>query len=87
MLAEGVYCESNVGSNFLLLPQYSVYCCILSLIACGAFLRLSFELKVLFLVVAFTSYYVIILNTKKYLFVNYGNFTYLQISSVCNCSR
>uniref|UniRef100_A0A8C3AGN1 Adenylate cyclase type 7 n=1 Tax=Cyclopterus lumpus TaxID=8103 RepID=A0A8C3AGN1_CYCLU len=36
------------------LPQYSVFCCILSLIACGVFLRVSFELKVLFLTLAST---------------------------------
>uniref|UniRef100_A0A8D0A0Q5 Adenylate cyclase type 7 n=1 Tax=Sander lucioperca TaxID=283035 RepID=A0A8D0A0Q5_SANLU len=42
--------------------HYSVYCCILSLIACGVFLRVSFELKVLFLTLASTAYYIIILN-------------------------
>uniref|UniRef100_A0A7N6FAP1 Adenylate cyclase type 7 n=1 Tax=Anabas testudineus TaxID=64144 RepID=A0A7N6FAP1_ANATE len=49
----------------LFLPQYSVYCCILSLIACGVFLRVSFELKVLFLTLASTVYYVLILRTKN----------------------
>uniref|UniRef100_A0A665VFQ1 Adenylate cyclase type 7 n=1 Tax=Echeneis naucrates TaxID=173247 RepID=A0A665VFQ1_ECHNA len=34
------------------LTQYSVYCCILSLIACGVFLRVSFEIKTLFLSLA-----------------------------------
>uniref|UniRef100_A0A8D3DPP0 Adenylate cyclase type 7 n=1 Tax=Scophthalmus maximus TaxID=52904 RepID=A0A8D3DPP0_SCOMX len=54
------------------LPQYSVFCCILSLVACGVFLRVSFELKVLFLTLASTVYYVIILSTKRELFVAYG---------------
>uniref|UniRef100_A0A672FZ99 Adenylate cyclase type 7 n=1 Tax=Salarias fasciatus TaxID=181472 RepID=A0A672FZ99_SALFA len=49
----------------LCVPQYSVYCCILSLIACGVFLRVSFELKVLFLTVASAAYYVLILSTKR----------------------
>uniref|UniRef100_A0A8C9ZQL4 Adenylate cyclase type 7 n=1 Tax=Sander lucioperca TaxID=283035 RepID=A0A8C9ZQL4_SANLU len=47
---------------FLVQMFYSVYCCILSLIACGVFLRVSFELKVLFLTLASTAYYIIILN-------------------------
>ncbi|XP_013877254.1 adenylate cyclase type 7 [Austrofundulus limnaeus] len=81
--------DTHIGedNDDLFYLPYSVYCCILSLIACGAFLRLSFELKVLFLVAAFTAYYVLILNTKENLFLSYGNFTYLQISSACNCSR
>uniref|UniRef100_A0A7N6BC02 Adenylate cyclase type 7 n=1 Tax=Anabas testudineus TaxID=64144 RepID=A0A7N6BC02_ANATE len=57
----------------LFLPQYSVYCCILSLIACGVFLRVSFELKVLFLTLASTVYYVLILRTKSDLFRAYRN--------------
>ncbi|XP_034735689.1 adenylate cyclase type 7 isoform X1 [Etheostoma cragini] len=65
---------------------YSVYCCILSLIACGVFLRVSFELKVLFLTVASIAYYIIILSTKRELFVVYRNFLYtLQVNS-SNCS-
>uniref|UniRef100_A0AAQ5WZ94 Adenylate cyclase type 7 n=1 Tax=Amphiprion ocellaris TaxID=80972 RepID=A0AAQ5WZ94_AMPOC len=62
---------------------YSVYCCILSLIACGVFLRVSFELKVLFLTVASTAYYIIILSTRSHLmfFLLYsGNDT-----SILNC--
>lgn len=65
---------------------YSVYCCILSLIACGVFLRVSFELKVFFLTVASTAYYIIILSTKRELFVAYGNFLDVQINSSTNCS-
>ena len=73
----------------LSLPQYSVYCCILSLIACGVFLRVSFELKVLFLTLASTVYYIIILSTKEDLFVCYGIFLYHQIPPdiIGNCSR
>uniref|UniRef100_A0A7N9AKC3 Adenylate cyclase type 7 n=1 Tax=Mastacembelus armatus TaxID=205130 RepID=A0A7N9AKC3_9TELE len=54
-------------SPSLSLPQYSVYCCILSLIACGVFLRVSFELKVLFLTLASTAYYIIILRDESIL--------------------
>uniref|UniRef100_A0A8C6K9T0 Adenylate cyclase type 7 n=1 Tax=Nothobranchius furzeri TaxID=105023 RepID=A0A8C6K9T0_NOTFU len=39
---------------------YSILCCILSLIACGVFLRLSFELKLLFLSVATLTYIIIL---------------------------
>uniref|UniRef100_A0A8C4IML0 Adenylate cyclase type 7 n=1 Tax=Dicentrarchus labrax TaxID=13489 RepID=A0A8C4IML0_DICLA len=55
---------------FLVQMLYSVYCCILSLIACGVFLRVSFELKVLFLILASVVYYIIILSTKRELFGN-----------------
>ncbi|XP_073320261.1 adenylate cyclase type 7 isoform X1 [Pagrus major] len=65
---------------------YSVYCCILSLIACGVFLRVSFELKVLFLTLASAVYYIIILSTKSDLFVAYGNILYANSSSNWNCS-
>uniref|UniRef100_A0A7N9ATD1 Adenylate cyclase type 7 n=1 Tax=Mastacembelus armatus TaxID=205130 RepID=A0A7N9ATD1_9TELE len=74
-------------SPSLSLPQYSVYCCILSLIACGVFLRVSFELKVLFLTLASTAYYIIILSTKRELFVTYGNIIYAETNSSWNCSR
>uniref|UniRef100_A0A668AM79 Adenylate cyclase type 7 n=1 Tax=Myripristis murdjan TaxID=586833 RepID=A0A668AM79_9TELE len=59
------FCKCYVIHSLIVIPslsQYSVYSCILSLIACGVFLRVSFELKVLFLAVASTTYYIIILN-------------------------
>uniref|UniRef100_A0A8C4IME5 Adenylate cyclase type 7 n=1 Tax=Dicentrarchus labrax TaxID=13489 RepID=A0A8C4IME5_DICLA len=62
-------CPQGLGEDLFYLP-YSVYCCILSLIACGVFLRVSFELKVLFLILASVVYYIIILSTKRELFVN-----------------
>ncbi|XP_040895897.1 adenylate cyclase type 7 isoform X2 [Toxotes jaculatrix] len=65
---------------------YSVYCCILSLIACGVFLRVSFELKVLFLTVASTAYYIIIFSTKRELFMAYGNVLYAQTNNSWNFS-
>uniref|UniRef100_A0A8C7TUQ6 Adenylate cyclase type 7 n=1 Tax=Oncorhynchus mykiss TaxID=8022 RepID=A0A8C7TUQ6_ONCMY len=52
--------------------QYSVFSCILALIACGVFLRVSFELKVVFLTLASTAYYIIILSAKAGLFSCYG---------------
>ncbi|XP_054472776.1 adenylate cyclase type 7 [Anoplopoma fimbria] len=66
--------------------RYSVYCCILSLIACGVFLRVSFELKVLFLALASTAYYIIILSTNRELFVAYGHFLFAQQLDSWNCS-
>ncbi|XP_029934486.1 adenylate cyclase type 7 isoform X2 [Myripristis murdjan] len=71
--------------DFFYLP-YSVYSCILSLIACGVFLRVSFELKVLFLAVASTTYYIIILSTKRELFMAYGHFLCFPRSKGWNCS-
>uniref|UniRef100_A0A8C6K9E1 Adenylate cyclase type 7 n=1 Tax=Nothobranchius furzeri TaxID=105023 RepID=A0A8C6K9E1_NOTFU len=44
---------------------YSILCCILSLIACGVFLRLSFELKLLFLSVATLTYIIILLPLHR----------------------
>uniref|UniRef100_A0AAY4EZG2 Adenylate cyclase type 7 n=1 Tax=Denticeps clupeoides TaxID=299321 RepID=A0AAY4EZG2_9TELE len=41
------------------------YCCILALIACGMFLRVSFELKVLFLLVSSAAYYIIIFSSQE----------------------
>lgn len=74
-------------SVFLSSPQYSVLCCILSLVACGVFLRVSFELKVLFLTLASTVYYVIILTSKLELFEAYGKLLFNQTVHNWNCSR
>ncbi|XP_037602061.1 adenylate cyclase type 7 isoform X1 [Sebastes umbrosus] len=88
--------DDRCHSNYSLEPEleemlfylpYSVYCCILSLIACGVFLRVSFELKVLFLSLASTAYYIIILSTKRELFVVYGNLLCAQQPDSCNCTR
>ncbi|XP_070690873.1 adenylate cyclase type 7 isoform X2 [Pempheris klunzingeri] len=76
--------ELGLQGDLYYLP-YSVYCCILSLIACGVFLRVSFELKVMFLTVASAAYYYIILRTKREFFVAYGNILYAQATT--NCSR
>ncbi|KAM9861020.1 adenylate cyclase type 7 [Aulostomus maculatus] len=77
--------EQEIQGDLFYLP-YSVYCCILSLIACGVFLRVSFELKVLFLTLASTAYYIIILSTDKDLFMAYGNVLYPQLIARWNCS-
>ncbi|CAB1452895.1 unnamed protein product [Pleuronectes platessa] len=76
--------QGSDGSLFYL--PYSVYCCILSLIACGVFLRVSFELKVLFLTLASTVYYILILSTNRELFLAYGNVLYAQTNSSWDCS-
>ncbi|KAJ8407839.1 hypothetical protein AAFF_G00268830 [Aldrovandia affinis] len=60
---------------------YSVYCCILALVACGVFLRVSFELKVVFLFLASTVYYIIILSFEDKLFKCYGDILYPSNSS------
>ncbi|XP_071385347.1 adenylate cyclase type 7 [Centroberyx affinis] len=74
--------EQRPDEDLFYLP-YSVYSCILSLIACGVFLRVSFELKVLFLTLASTAYYIIILSCKRRLFVAYGHILY---HGELNCS-
>ncbi|XP_036390850.1 adenylate cyclase type 2-like isoform X1 [Megalops cyprinoides] len=66
--------ELNDAGLFYL--PYSVYCCILALIACGVFLRVSFELKVAFLTLASIAYYIIILSSKDQLFECYGSILY-----------
>ncbi|XP_023131585.2 adenylate cyclase type 7 isoform X1 [Amphiprion ocellaris] len=76
--------EEDMADLFCL--PYSVYCCILSLIACGVFLRVSFELKVLFLTVASTAYYIIILSTRSHLFLAYEKFLNAQINGSWNCN-
>uniref|UniRef100_A0A3P9ICJ6 adenylate cyclase n=1 Tax=Oryzias latipes TaxID=8090 RepID=A0A3P9ICJ6_ORYLA len=81
-----VHMAGKEDSDFFYLP-YSVYCCILSLIACGVFLRVSFELKVLFLTLASTTYYIIIFSSSKDYFKAYGDFLHAQINSSCNDSR
>ncbi|CAB1339220.1 unnamed protein product [Coregonus sp. 'balchen'] len=59
---------------------YSVFSCILALIACGVFLRVSFELKVVFLTLASTAYYIIILSSKADLFSCYERMLYNQLN-------
>uniref|UniRef100_A0A668AM73 Adenylate cyclase type 7 n=1 Tax=Myripristis murdjan TaxID=586833 RepID=A0A668AM73_9TELE len=83
------FCKCYVIHSLIVIPslsQYSVYSCILSLIACGVFLRVSFELKVLFLAVASTTYYIIILSTKRELFMAYGHFLCFPRSKGWNCN-
>ncbi|XP_071014263.1 adenylate cyclase type 2-like isoform X1 [Oncorhynchus clarkii lewisi] len=70
--------EQHPGSLFYL--PYSVFSCILALIACGVFLRVSFELKVVFLTLASTAYYIIILSAKAGLFSCYGQMLYNQLN-------
>uniref|UniRef100_A0AAZ3QPW7 Adenylate cyclase type 7 n=1 Tax=Oncorhynchus tshawytscha TaxID=74940 RepID=A0AAZ3QPW7_ONCTS len=70
--------EQHPGSLFYL--PYSVFSCILALIACGVFLRGSFELNVVFLTLASTAYYIIILSAKAGLFSCYGQMLYNQLN-------
>ncbi|XP_061100666.1 adenylate cyclase type 2-like isoform X2 [Conger conger] len=70
--------DSDGGMSYL---PYSVYSCILALIACGVFLRISFELKLAFLILGSTAYYVIILNSERNLFQCYGHILYSQLNN------
>ncbi|XP_047667649.1 adenylate cyclase type 7 isoform X2 [Tachysurus fulvidraco] len=60
---------------------YSVYSCILTLLVCGAFLRVSFELKVAFLFIASAIYYIIIGYSQRDLFNKYSCFLYENTNS------
>lgn len=69
--------------------QYSVYNCILALIACGVFLRVSLELKVAFLFIVSTISYIIIFYSQKDLFNIYSiqlfnnRYTLTNTSYIC----
>lgn len=76
--------KQDLEGDLYYLP-YSVLCCILSLVACGVFLRVSFELKVLFLTLTSIVYYIIILTSKE-LFKSYENVLFAQVSGNWNCS-
>ncbi|KAK1161852.1 adenylate cyclase type 7 isoform X2 [Acipenser oxyrinchus oxyrinchus] len=67
--------ESSKEKDLYCLP-YFTYCCILGLISCCVFLRVSFELKFLLLALAFSAYYTIILNTHWQLFQKYSELLY-----------
>lgn len=59
---------------------YLVYNCILALIACGVFLRVSFELKLAFLLIVSLVSYTIILYSQENLFSNYNCLLYTNHS-------
>ncbi|XP_016300627.1 adenylate cyclase type 2-like [Sinocyclocheilus anshuiensis] len=61
---------------------YSVYNCILALIACGVFLRVSLELKVAFLFIVSIVSYIIIFYSRENLFSSYSCLLYTNHSSV-----
>ncbi|XP_036439962.1 adenylate cyclase type 7 isoform X2 [Colossoma macropomum] len=70
--------NGSISDEDLFYLPYSVYSCILALLVCGVFLRVSFELKVAFLFIACAIYYIIIYCTND-LFNKYscslnGNF-------------
>uniref|UniRef100_A0A8C2HC22 Adenylate cyclase type 7 n=1 Tax=Cyprinus carpio TaxID=7962 RepID=A0A8C2HC22_CYPCA len=58
---------------FIIQMLYSVYNCILALIACGVFLRVSLELKVAFLFIVSTVSYIIIFYSQENLFSSYSS--------------
>lgn len=76
--------KPDLEADLYYLP-YSVLCCILSLVACGVFLRVSFELKVLFLTLSSIVYYVLLTSNQE-LFEEYGKVLFSEVSSDWNCS-
>uniref|UniRef100_A0A8C6K6E2 Adenylate cyclase type 7 n=1 Tax=Nothobranchius furzeri TaxID=105023 RepID=A0A8C6K6E2_NOTFU len=80
---EGFTSESIISGKTRF--KYSILCCILSLIACGVFLRLSFELKLLFLSVATLTYIIILVGNNA--FKPYDRFLDLQINSSLNSGQ
>uniref|UniRef100_A0A8B9JAT3 Adenylate cyclase type 7 n=1 Tax=Astyanax mexicanus TaxID=7994 RepID=A0A8B9JAT3_ASTMX len=57
-----IVCASFIFLCIFIIQMFnSVYSCILALLVCGVFLRVSFELKAAFLVIACAIYYIIIL--------------------------
>uniref|UniRef100_A0A8C1VNB3 Adenylate cyclase type 7 n=1 Tax=Cyprinus carpio TaxID=7962 RepID=A0A8C1VNB3_CYPCA len=56
--------------------NYSVYNCILALIACGVFLRVSLELKMAFLFIVSAISYIIICYSQENLFISYSYLLY-----------
>ncbi|XP_058849945.1 adenylate cyclase type 2-like isoform X1 [Acipenser ruthenus] len=77
--------ESFKEKDLYCLP-YFTYCCILGLISCCVFLRVSFELKFLLLALAFSAYYTIILNTHWQLFQRYSFMLYTNQTKTLHVS-
>ncbi|XP_058848885.1 adenylate cyclase type 7 isoform X2 [Acipenser ruthenus] len=77
--------ESSNEKDLFCLP-YFTYCCILGLISCCVFLRVSFELKFLLLALAFSAYYTIILNTHWQLFQRYSCLLYTNQTKTLDVS-
>uniref|UniRef100_A0A8C2F0G6 adenylate cyclase n=1 Tax=Cyprinus carpio TaxID=7962 RepID=A0A8C2F0G6_CYPCA len=65
---------------------YSVYNCILALIACGVFLRVSLELKMAFLFIVSAISYIIICYSQENLFISYSYLLYPNNSCVKDSS-
>ncbi|XP_077085071.1 adenylate cyclase type 7 isoform X2 [Siphateles boraxobius] len=68
--------------DYLSYLPYSVYNCILALIACGVFLRVSFEVKVAFLFIVSIISYIIIFYSQESLFHSYSCLLYTNQSCV-----
>uniref|UniRef100_A0A8C9W7R2 Adenylate cyclase type 7 n=1 Tax=Scleropages formosus TaxID=113540 RepID=A0A8C9W7R2_SCLFO len=81
-----IFCSGYMKLQFsglLFYFQYSVYCCILALIASGVFLGISFELKLALIILASASGYVIILSSKVSFFQCYGQLLYYNSRAQC----
>uniref|UniRef100_A0A4W3K9J9 Adenylate cyclase type 7 n=1 Tax=Callorhinchus milii TaxID=7868 RepID=A0A4W3K9J9_CALMI len=77
----------NCFFNLLLFWQYYIYCCILGLIACSVFFRVSFELKAAILVIACVAYNFILLDFQASLFdsVNLNSGSPLKNPKIMSC--
>uniref|UniRef100_A0A8C1R840 Adenylate cyclase type 7 n=1 Tax=Cyprinus carpio TaxID=7962 RepID=A0A8C1R840_CYPCA len=71
-----LYKNDSFGFCVILSFQYSVYNCILALIACGVFLRVSLELKMAFLFIVSAISYIIICYSQENLFISYSYLLY-----------
>ncbi|XP_069757717.1 adenylate cyclase type 7 isoform X2 [Narcine bancroftii] len=66
---------NSAGHENYYLPYY-LCCCILGLITCSVFLRISFELKALLLIIACVVYNIIFLKNFGFMFEEYKIFLY-----------
>lgn len=78
--------DDKTNEADLSLP-YTICCCILSLIACGVFLRVSLELKVLFLFAASIVSIIIIFSLKKDSFETFEKDLPFPYNNSLNCSQ
>ncbi|XP_026123398.1 adenylate cyclase type 7 isoform X2 [Carassius auratus] len=81
-LQQNISINPNSTVHDLSYLPYSVYNCILALIACGVFLRVSFELKVAYLFIVSTISYIIIFYSRENLFSSYNWLLYSNHSCV-----
>ncbi|XP_053558235.1 adenylate cyclase type 4 [Bombina bombina] len=72
--------SSNPEPQMLYSLPYYMYCCLLGLLACSAFLLMNFEVKLILLSIALVIYNVIFLHTHSWLSDCYVNWLYTNQS-------